>query len=259
MKSKLAAGINVYNDTPGLKRCVDSLREGVDLIIVVDGKYDSWGKPDDNPFSTDGFEYFLDECEKDKINLVTVFAGNEPQHKKRTAYLEQAGKYNCTHLLVIDADEYVQEHNANWPLFRDQLDNHPRFEQGLQGNTMYSHNISYQAQPNNHLSLARLIYKPGELEYRSHWLLFRKSDGSPTAYQIVGSTDTVKGITIATDDLTRPIERLQQDISYQWLLFLKEGEITEEQYKDPVARKIFADHIIYEMEIWKQAKEKQND
>lgn len=173
---------------------------------------------------------------------------NTDQLTKRSKYLQVAGEHYCTHLLVIDADEYVRDYDADWKQFRYNLDNDPRFELGLQGNTQYSHNIEYQAQPGNCIALARLIYRPGELEYRSHWLLFRLRDGSPTAYQDVGDHNTVRGITIVTDENLRTEDRIMLDVNYQWDLFLKEGELTLEQYNDPERKKKFADHIVWEWE-----------
>lgn len=253
MKSKLAVGINVYNDTPGLKRCIDSLYEHVDLIVIIDGKYLEWGKPDDPALSNDGLIKMLIEYYGwNKIILVPM--PNTDQATKRTKYLEVAGEQHCTHLLVIDADEYIQQ-NADWDLFRWLLDNNPRFDDGLNGNTQYSHNIDYYAQPNSHLSLARLIYRPGDLIYRSHWLLFRKKDGSPTAYQNVGDPYTVKGIVITTDEGLRSEDRIKQDIDYQWLLFLQEGEITFQKYNDPKEKEIFAKHIIWEWQATRKLKQ----
>lgn len=258
MKSKLAVGINVYQDTPGLKRCIDSLYEHVDLVVVVDGKYPDWGSPDDPILSNDGIATMLASYDvgkgrghSKKISLQEM--PNTPQHIKRSKYLQIAGQEHCSHLLVIDADEFVRS-DSDWKLFRYELDNHPRFEQGLQGNTQYSHNIAYQAQPNNRITLARLIYKPGELEYRSHWLLYRIRDGSPTAYQNVGDQFIVQGITITTDEgsMIRSPSRIQSDIDYQWMLFLKEEHITYDEYINPEAKKKFADHIIWEVEQWKK-------
>lgn len=226
MKSKLAVGLNVYQNTPGVLKCIDSLYDHVDLIIVVDGKHDCGGSPsDDCPLSTDGLitELFHNgRYGNPHSKIIVLQLPNESQPAKRTRYLQVAGKHRCTHLLVIGADEYVHPTTADWSLFRDQLDNHPRFERGLQmqGNTpaQYTHNISYQAQPNNPISLARLIYRPGDLEYGSHWLLYRKRDGSPTVYQNVADPNVVRGIKIATDEhLTRSEARLQQDASYQFI------------------------------------------
>lgn len=261
MKSKLAVGINVYNDTPGLKRCIDSLYEYVDLIIVIDGKYPSWGTKDDPPLSNDGLRDMIAEYTGRKENpaskIIRVDMPNKEQYEKRTKYLEIAGEYNCTHLLVIDADEYIQP-GANWRQFRSRLDLDDRFEYALaDGGLQYSHNINYQATPDHHLSLARLIYKPGDLYYRSHWHLFRKSDGKLTTYQDVGDIYVVHGITITTDDLTRPMSRIESDIDYQWDLFLLEGHINKDKHDNPAEKKVFADHIIWEVNVWKEYKNKQ--
>lgn len=72
----LVATIVTYNDMPLIKDCIESVRNKVDRIVVVDGKYRDF--PGEENFSTDGtleylsglnieilFSYGLDEVEKE--------------------------------------------------------------------------------------------------------------------------------------------------------------------------------------------------
>lgn len=241
----------MFQDRDGLERCIRSLVKGVDKVIVVDGRYIDWGKDSDPEYSTDGTE----ELCKEQLNklvpiqYVKLFA---EQPVKRSKYLELAE--DCDFLLVIDADEFVVYRGleaADWPLFRQNLETSSRFELRLRENRQYVHNIQVRTEPTKLMTLGKLIYKPSELYYSSHWRLNRRSDGREQRYQQMNTRDIVRGITMTYDELMRPPERLQFDVDYQWALEYKEGDLTWEQYNDPARKQKFLEHNIHEVEVWK--------
>lgn len=238
---KVAAGINVYNDCHSLERTLSTTVEHFDRIYVVDGRYPDYGIEGDSKYSTD-FTKELVQC-FENCKYIPYFA---QQKDKRTRYLKEC-KYDF--LVVIDADEYMIV--DSWPTFQDQLQrnilNMPmraRFHQ---------YQINYQSEPTKYIPLARLIYKPQQLIYTTHWTLIEDPVVDSKA---VMSVQMIEGITICTDDLLRPYSRLQQDISYQWQLFLKEKVISEKVFNDPECKANFAKHIIWEVSIWKEHKDK---
>jgi hypothetical protein len=90
-----------YNDGPDLlKRCLLSLKERVDEVFAIDGRFHNF--PGDFPWSTDG-------CLEIAKEFATVIECKEPwinQIAKRNAYLtlENANDY----YLIVDADEYLE-------------------------------------------------------------------------------------------------------------------------------------------------------
>lgn len=248
---RIAAGIITYQDRDGLERCIRSLIPGVDKVIVVDGRYPSWGKETDPEYSTDGSEEL---CTKQlnklvPIQYVKLFA---EQTVKRSKYLELAE--DCDFLIVIDCDEFIISGGleaADWSLFRHNLETLPRFETRLRENMQYAHNVQFRSEPTTLLTLGRLIYHPSELYYSNHWRLNRRSDGREQQYQSMNTRDIVRGITITCDEVMRSSDRIQTDVDYQWALEYQEGDLTWEQYNDPVRKQKFLEHNIHEAEVWK--------
>ena len=244
----LAAGLNTYQDLPGMKRTIASIIEHVDKIFVVDGRYPDWGAADDPQFSTDGTQEFCEShpLASKKIEYHQLFA---EQKAKRSRYLELAKAYRF--LLVIDSDDYILS-DSNWSKFLETLRTSDRFKDGVRKRCQYVHNMTYVVEPGKTNTFGKLIYRPGELRYTSHWYLIRKADGKRAWYQNMGDRDVVEGIVMSGNDNMRPNlqQRFEQDIDYQWALELKEGAITAQQYSDPQLKARFRDHNIHEMSVW---------
>lgn len=243
----LCAGINTYQDFRGLERCVASIINHIDKIFVIDGRYPSWGGQDLPEYSTDETPIFCNALAP-KVEYHQLFA---EQPAKRSRYLELAKDY--TFLLVIDADDYVTKENTNWEIFRNELLYSTRFDHAIKTNNQYAHNILYMAEPRKLNAFGRLIYRPSELYYKSHWRLCRVSDHVETRYQNMGDRDVVRGIMISGDDNKRldPWDRLKMDVDYQWHLEYVEGDLTLEQYNDPNLKQKFLQHNIHEMQVWR--------
>ena len=246
---KLTAGINTYNDVEGLERCLLSIADHMDKIFVIDGKYPDWGDPDDPRFSNDGTAELCLQYPN-----VMYFPLSAPQHVKRTKYLELAQGYDF--LLVIDADEWVISkgpYAANWDRFRVKLETESRFEDRLKKEIGYVHNIAFEVEPGNVKYFGKLIYKPSQLHYKSHWKLYRNTDNYFQKYQSMNDPDSVFGIVMTGDENKRKHQpgRLKVDTEYQWLLNYKEGLITEAEFKNEKLKAEFVKHNIHEMEVWR--------
>lgn len=233
---KIAAGINVFNDCRSLARTLESAVGHFDTIYVIDGRYPDY--PTENnaeKYSTDGTSELVDAYPNCKY--IKLYA---EQKDKRTRYLKEC-KYDF--LLVLDADEYLV--TTSWPTFQDQL--YRYIVQMPERDRFYQYQIRYQAEPDKIIMLPRLIYNPNRLIYTTHWTLI----ADPVDNRTVASSSVIDGITIATNDLLRPYGRLQYDIDYQWALFRKEGVISDKVFNDAECKQNFADHIIWEVNVWK--------
>lgn len=257
---RLAVGINTYNDGPGLERCIRSLEDGVDKVIVVDGKYPGYGKETDPKFSTDNTKQICKQLADQKIvpeiQYVELFAD---QPVKRSKYLELAN--DCDFLLVVDSDEYIIRKGleaANFESFRQILETSSTFELRLKDRLQYVHNIEVRTEPRKTLMLGKLIYRPSELYYSNHWRLNRRSDKREQRYPPMNAVNhLVRGIVMAYDERMRPPERMQVDVDYQWELVYKEGDtnMTREQFNNAELKQKFMEHNIHEARVWEETEE----
>ena len=243
---RIAAGIISYDDWPSIKRTIDSVWDGVNLIFIIEGKYPSYPA---GPTNTDLYKDMTKKfVEKNGKNKIIYMEYPVEQVQKRNMYLQLAKDCNCECLLVIDSDEYIKP-GADWELFKkdiQQLVIDPTYPAGSRNNIQH---IRYEFEPKKFGILPRLFYKPWELQYINHWVLTLAND----VYTQVrpGLNIPLQGITMATDDLLRDSRHLEFDAEYQWDLMLKEGILTPYDHQDPVKRKKFRDHLIYELEVWK--------
>lgn len=251
----LCAGLNTYQDFRGLERCVASIINDIDKIFVIDGRYPSWGSTDLPEYSTDETPIFCRSLAP-KVEYHQLFA---EQIAKRSRYLELAKDYKF--LLVIDADDYVMKQGTDWDLFRNELQTNTRFDHAIKTNNQHAHNILYIHEPGKLTSFGKLIYRPSELYYKSHWRLCRVSDDVETKYQNMGDRDVVQGMLMSGDDNKRLdfSTRLHADADYQWRLEYLEGDLTLEQYNDPELKEKFLQHQIHEMRIWQKQEEQEQE
>ncbi|MFH1230009.1 MAG: glycosyltransferase [Planctomycetota bacterium] len=110
--------LSVYNEAQFFGRCIRSIREKVDRVIVVDGAYVSF--PYDKPWSTDGT---IELARKYADKIITTENAWESQIVKRNRYL--LGKEGDWYLM-IDGDEelagipkgYEEQDDWNISLYR---------------------------------------------------------------------------------------------------------------------------------------------
>lgn len=184
------------------------------------------------------------------------------QPLKRTSYLQCCMvEPRFDFLLVVDADDYVHP-STDWDTFHKYLDdNFEMFEQNYR-DSIQIYNIKFLMEPTITAALGRLFYKPYELHYISHWRLARNDTNEEVYYPKQGplihrhrsrrAQPPIPGLLMSSNDLTRPYERLETDINYQWGLLYKEGTITEEKYNNIEEKKKFADSILNEVYVWEK-------
>ena len=96
----LVATVITYNDMPLIKSTIESIKDKVDKIIAVDGRYRDF--PDTNgDYSTDGTLEYLATIN----NVQLVFASGVDEVVKRNKYLEQV--HDGDIVLNLDADEVL--------------------------------------------------------------------------------------------------------------------------------------------------------
>lgn len=238
---KIAAGINVYNDKHSLERTLQTTTEYFDRLYIIDGRYPDYSNNTSEKFSTDGTKELVKSYKNCKY--IPMFA---EQKEKRTRYLKEC-EYDL--LMVIDADEYLKV--TSWTHFQDCLQR--MILNAPEKYRAHQYQIAYESEPNKIIHLPRLLHKPNQLMYTSHWFLITDPvDNNPMQSSVV-----IEGLSICTDDLLRPETRLQRDIDYQWLLFKKEGVISDKVFNDTECKANFAKHIIWEVNVWKNHKQEE--
>jgi hypothetical protein len=110
---KLAAGIIFYNDSKGIARLLDSIKDGVDLAICIDGRFPEY--PDRSDLSNDGSRETVLSYEN------TLLIDNPAsEYEKRSKYLEVCTQEKVDYLLILDTDEYAEQ-GADWNAFRKNM------------------------------------------------------------------------------------------------------------------------------------------
>lgn len=115
---KYASGTIFYNDVKSLERCLESLKDKVDLMICVDGRFKHFKGSGDDDLSTDGSRELVTSYD----NALLVDVPNSYEIQKRTAYLKLCERVNAEYLLIVDSDEYVYEPETDWELFDKKVD-----------------------------------------------------------------------------------------------------------------------------------------
>ncbi len=103
-KFKLAAIYNVWDGVELLRGSMMSIKNEVDIFIIVYQKVSNFGEKY-NPLpemDLSGFKYLLVEYEPNSIN------GFQNEITKRNIGLECAKSLDCTHFMHVDCDEYYE-------------------------------------------------------------------------------------------------------------------------------------------------------
>ena len=110
---KLGAGIIFFDDCSSLKRCIESVYDGVDIIFAIDGKFPAF--PSESQLSTDGSRELIKSYSK---CLLVDYP--KAEFEKREKYLEYSAHYSVDVLMIVDSDEFVLKGN-DWNKFRGKL------------------------------------------------------------------------------------------------------------------------------------------
>ena len=202
---KLAAGVCFFEKSiPSITRCIESIKNHVDVILAIDGRFDKF--PDQSLLSTPEVREYLSSIK----NVVLVdYPASEIQ--KRQKYCELAKEYHCDWLIIIDSDEYMLE-SSDWKAFQNnilQIKDRTRNVYGIR--FAYSAPVHMDTTP-----YPRLWYRPWEVTYIKHnlWHTQRQGDIKSSA-----NCPIIEGITMTGNNNLVSPEYIQQGRQYQeWLI-----------------------------------------
>lgn len=218
---RIAAGIVSFDDERGLRRCMNSIHEYVDLMIVIDGRFRYF--EDDHDISSDNSR----EVVKSFSNSAYYCYPNLTEIEKRNKYLEFAGDKSIDFLLVIDSDEFVVINEAEFLLHLDKLRN-LKMIGGYRGDTADVYGVKifekHFEKPNciRERYIERIFYKPGNLRYQSIHCNLVDVDNPARNFTTGKYSSEIHGITLYNDDDLRSNHYLERSILYQNVLL--EGE-----------------------------------
>lgn len=219
---RIAAGIISFDDERGLQRCMNSIHEYVDLMIVIDGKFRYF--EDDHEISSDNSRDVVESFS----NSAYCCYPNLTEIEKRNKYLEFAGDKNMDFLLVIDSDEFAVVNEVDFLFNLDKLRNSKINSGRRDGDNPDVYGVKifekHFEKPNfiRERYIERMFYKPGKLRYQSiHCNLV--DIGNPSRNFTTGKySSELHGITLYNDDDLRTNHYLEKSVQYQSILL--EGE-----------------------------------
>lgn len=106
---KLAACYNVYDGVELLKGSMESIKDHVDLFVIVYQDVSNFGDRDFKPLEhidLSGFNHILIKYSP------SVGHGHMNEIRKRNLGIQTARRASCTHFLHLDVDEYYLEFGA---------------------------------------------------------------------------------------------------------------------------------------------------
>lgn len=106
----IASGTCFYNDCKSLERTLESLKDKMDIMICVDGRFKHYRA--DTPLSNDGSRELVESYD----NAVLLDVPDAYEIEKRQAYVDFCTKrfdnfQPMDYLLIVDSDEYVFEYD----------------------------------------------------------------------------------------------------------------------------------------------------
>jgi hypothetical protein len=219
---KIAAGIIFFNDKESLRRCINSLVMGVDIIFAIDGKFPQY--PGTECLSYDGSRELVKKYSDYKVVLIDY---PKSEFEKRQHYLKLCEDYGVDVLLIIDSDEYVMPtlENSNWNRFRKSLHKVIIERDGGNKQNVYGINMFNQADGST-LAYPRIWYRPEEMEYYAgrHYFFRNKYPPGHTLHktnlphQAAHNVNLIEGVTLAHDHLLRSKHHMSGRHEYQiWL------------------------------------------
>ncbi len=219
---RIAAGIISFDDERGLQRCMNSIHEYVDLMIVIDGKFRYF--EDDHEISSDNSRDVVESFS----NSAYYCYPNLTEIEKRNKYLEFAGDKNMDFLLVIDSDEFAVVNEADFLFNLDKLRN-SKINSGCRDGDnpdVYGVKIfeKHFEKPNfiRERYIERMFSKPGKLRYQSIHCNLVDINNPSRNFTTGKYSSELHGITLYNDDDLRTNHYLEKSVQYQSILL--EGE-----------------------------------
>ena len=218
----IAAGIVSFDDERGLRRCMSSIYDCVDLMIIIDGKFRHFD--DDHDISRDNSRDVVESFS----NSAYYCYPNLTEIEKRNKYLEIADEKNIEFLLVIDSDEYAIISESEFLSSLDKIRNLKINRTCLDGNNTDVYGVKifekHFEKPNcvRERYIERILYKPGKLRYQSiHCNLVDVAN--PVRNFTTGKySSEIQGITLYNNDDLRTSHYLERSLQYQSILLEEE-------------------------------------
>jgi hypothetical protein len=219
---RIAAGIISFDDERGLQRCMNSIHEYVDLMIVIDGKFRYF--EDDHEISSDNSRDVVESFS----NSAYCCYPNLTEIEKRNKYLEFAGDKNMDFLLVIDSDEFAVVNEVDFLFNLNKLRNSKINSGRRDGDNPDVYGVKifekHFEKPNfiRERYIERMFYKPGKLRYQSIHCNLVDIDNPSRNFTTGKYSSELHGITLYNDDDLRTHHYLERSVQYQSILLEEE-------------------------------------
>lgn len=237
-KRVYASGTIFYNDCKSLERTLNSLKDKMDWMICVDGRFKDFKDDNSTGVSTDGSRELVLSYD----NAILLNKQNTYEIQKRQEYVNFCGVDTSNkivdYLLIVDSDEYIIEKEWDEKLFRESCINTCESEYYKQYNVfavmceinspIYDH-CCYkitganppQLAPPNEKQFAhhpRLWHRPYEMQYNiTHYQFINKDPKKGTLHhcETNAAAAIIPGIKIGHDHSLRTKEFLEKRLPYQ--------------------------------------------
>lgn len=213
MSIRLAACICFFQEGKSLKRCIDSIIDGVDVVICVDGRFPDYDFP---------FDLSIDESREIVLSYskAVLIDYHAPEVEKRNRYLRACAALDCKYALMIDADEFVMP-GADWNTFRQNCETLCDSNNSIYG-------VRFEYNPKAHhdsTPYPRLWYRPYDLMYFEKHNVFKHKTSAQTwtSGMAAAYSPLIEGIRMTGDDSLRDPEHVKRVYDYQVKLIEKEN------------------------------------
>jgi hypothetical protein len=244
----IASGTCFYNDHKSLERTLESLKDKVDLMICVDGRFKHFKDGNDTGLSVDKSR----ELVRSYDHAVLIDMPHCYEIQKRQAYIDYCKSMfddfrRINYLLIVDSDEYVLEYDSEKfeqeisIISGDGYHQYNVFAVMLEVNSgKYAHivhkfnggNEPQTTTPNNRqfAHSPRLWQRPYEMEYNmTHYNFRHKHPSSSLHYQETNcAVKIVSGIKLGHDHVLREDKHLDKRFQYQkWLVQFEQKKLRD--------------------------------
>lgn len=242
---KIAAGIAFYNDCRSLERTLDSLKDKVDMMICVDGRFKHYKDGNVTGLSYDDSRQLVRSYD----NTFLIDMPHCYEIQKRQAYVDACSGQDYDFLLIVDSDEYVIEYDEKeFHTKLKEIQDHPHYTaynvfaimlEVYSGN--YDHIVhefvgGQPPQPARERTFAhspRLWMRPWEMEYNvTHYHFRNKNPSSSLHYMDTNpAISIITGMKLGHDHSLRNKEHLRNRKGYQkWLVDFEQHKL--KMFKD---------------------------
>lgn len=251
---RIASGTCFYNDDRSLERTLESLKDKVDVMICVDGRFKHFKDGNSTGLSYDKSR----ELVRSYDNTVLIDMPHVYEIQKRQAYVDWCKKIDIDYLLIVDSDEYVLEYDKKtFDREIHTIREAPYYQYNVFGIMLeinsgkYAHivhefnggNPPQTTTPNNRqfAHSPRLWQRPSEMEYNvTHYNFRNKHPSSSLHYQETNcAVKIVAGMKLGHDHALRNNQFLDKRRAYQkWLVEFEQKKLKDYIHQKKITPKI---------------------